>query len=97
MRSKEEIAAEIEALTAIKPRVPRLSFFREDNWRKIEAEIDTLQNVRDEDDVFAHFEEEHGLDADTQCPTRDAAISAAQWLVGDNDDRPSEGWKACAK
>jgi hypothetical protein len=96
-RTKKEIADEIKALKELKPRVPRRTFFGEDNWLKIDAQLDTLEEVRDEEEVYDHYEENEDASSDDEHVVRDSALDAARWLAGDNDDKPSDGWRSIAR
>lgn len=88
MRPKEEITAEIEALTTMKPTVLHHSKFGDDHHAAIDAQVQVLEDGLSEDDVYDEFPE--GDFADN---IRDSALDAARWAEGDSDDVPSEQWK----
>jgi hypothetical protein len=87
-RTVEEIAAEIAALNELKPHVPKWSHFGENNHAKIDAQIDVLTERRDDDDVYAHYDDG---------PERESALDTAEWLMGNLDVKPSAHWEHFAK
>lgn len=89
----EQVQAEIDALTEIKPKVRRFSAFGDDHHAAIDAQMEVLCRLDDEDDVCARYDEEPQN-------VQDAAREAAQWLAGDWDvkehdgqKKPSESWR----
>lgn len=74
--TQAEVETEIEALKGQLDRVRRLSVFGEDNRRKIQAQIEVLENDYDDDDI------EDFIDDDYQ----DDANDARRWLDGDSSD-----------
>lgn len=87
-KSDEEIAAEIAALTAMKPTVRQFSVFQDDHHAAIDAQIDVLTQRMDMDALETEF----GDSADN---IREEAIDAHDWLHGlqSNDMlKPSENW-----
>ena len=99
MKTATERRDEFIALGAVIKEVPRTTYFGDDNEMAIQAQMDVIDNAYDEDDV----EEFYGGDSDY---VRDAALSAAAWLVGEYDshsnddgvliDRPSREWQELA-
>lgn len=82
----KQIQAEIEALTEIKPKVRRLTFFGDDNHKAIDAQIKVLEKDLDEDAIYDRWDDGRLLDY---------AQSARAWLDGESEeDSLVEGWKS---
>jgi hypothetical protein len=87
----EQIAAEIEALREIKPRVRHFSSFGDDHRRAIEAQIEVLENAYTEDEVDEEF-------VDFEDNIKSSALDAANWLTGDHEsERLVDDWKSLVK
>ncbi len=88
-KTAEEIAAEIAALRAVQPRVPRHSHFGDNNHAAIEAQITVLLGRLNRDQVRARFPED-GADKLFM------ALIASDWmhgeLVGPDNTPPSKDW-----
>ena len=99
----EQIKAEISALEGIKGKVPRKTFFGDDNHEAIEADIEVLKNNLSDEAIYdrSHTEDEsderHDDDSLWSEHAKDSALSARRWLDGDADESPSTGWKALVK
>lgn len=92
MRTREEIQSEIKNLRTIKPRVLRTSKFGDDHHAAIDAQIEVLENLLTEDEVCDRHDnaaDDEMFYADNEY---DSGRDAANWLAGDEDDAPSEGW-----
>ena len=92
MRTKSEIEAEIECLKTMKPTVRHFTFFHDDNWSVIDAQIKALAERMDDDDVWSEWEDsdEEYLN---QSRERDGAGEAVAWMNGYSDsEAPSKGW-----
>lgn len=87
MKTKQEIADEIAALTACKKYVPSHSMFGESNHDKIDAQIRALTEGWDTDETEDTLQ---GEDAAQDCVN--AAVEAVNWREGDANEIPSEGW-----
>ncbi len=83
---KEQVEAEIEKLTALKPRVRRHSLFGDDNHAAIDTEICVLRNDLPEDTIYDRY---YRYDLN-------AALGARCWLDGD-EGPPSEEWEILAE
>lgn len=83
MKDRKEIETEIATLREMKPRIRRASFFGDDHHAAVDAQIDVLQNNRNEDWVWDQASADN---------VRDAACEAVRWRDGDGD-KPSDGWK----
>jgi len=90
--TREEIDAEIEALEALKPRIPARTFFGDDNHAAIDAQIAVLRGEVDEDETFDN--EESGEWSEH---TGTSARDACSWMDGDSETSPSEDWATIAK
>lgn len=84
-----QIAAEILALQALKPKLPRYSHFGDDNHGAIDAQIVVLTERLTRDQVKARFPD-NGMDKLFM------ALIACDWmhgdLVGADDTPPSQDW-----
>lgn len=79
MRSKQEIAAEIEAVKLLKPVGPHAR----STQKKLELVLEEL--TYGVDDSAEEWNELRDTDQDLVNTTR-------LWKEGDSDDRPSQGW-----
>ena len=102
----EQIEAEIKKLTEMKPNVIRTSYFGENHHAAIDAQIKVLEAELDEDDIYERFPTEEDLEGReseaseedvVKANVRDGALEAAQWLAGEEDETPSDGWKELIK
>jgi t-SNARE complex subunit (syntaxin) len=87
MPSITEVRQEIAALRECLTFVPRHNFFGEDNHRKIERQIEVLVDGNTLDDVYATIDDDEGPSSGDE-----AALEAARWLDGANEEAPSSGW-----
>lgn len=90
--TEKEIQKEIKVLTEMKPKVRRWTYFGDDNWAAIEAQIDVLTRNLSEDDVCDEYDEENEEEGKTEY-SKESALHACQWLTGEEKDPPSKGWK----
>lgn len=84
-RTKTEIAAEIAALKALKP----VGVWARKTAATIQVQLDALEGNIDEtaDEFYVELTDEQQM----------AAIDAINWMNGDAEEKPSEGWGAlCA-
>lgn len=87
MPTTAQIAEEISTLQSMRPNVRHYSVFEDDHHAAIDAQIHTLINEYDEDDVFEEF-------AGDASNVVDSAIEAVRWLNGESESgKPSDGWK----
>jgi hypothetical protein len=85
-RTDEEIKTELDKLIAMKPTVRHYSHFGDDNWARMEVQIECLQKRRDISD-----------DIDEDNATRDlyhCARDAWSWLCGEAVDDMEDGLAA---
>lgn len=93
-RTREEIEAEIESLRYLAPRINPLSFFGDDNRTAVDAQIEVLSELLDEDEIDERHDdagEGEVFSTDHACKS---ARHAARWLEGEADSKPSAGWIA---
>ncbi len=105
-RTKAEIAAEIKRLKAMKPYVQKITFFGDNNHHAIEAQITTLKEGLDDDQIAKRFlpESGDGEPTEEECEqgrtveVESAARGAINWRDGDNcqAEAPSDGWRPLA-
>lgn len=90
-KTDEEIADEISALQALKPRLRRHNHFGDDNHAAIDAQIAVLAERMTRDQVRARFPEDG-------CDKLFMAQIASDWLWGEvpggDDTPPSQDWPA---
>lgn len=89
-KSAEQVMAEIAALQAIKPKVPKYTALSDNNHAGIDAQIKVLTEGLDLDRVHEVFE--------VGSHTFYEALHASDWLHGmlnpEDDFPPSVGWIA---
>lgn len=71
MKTKEQIEDAIKKLIEVKPSVRRYSFFGDDNWKKIDAQILVLERGLDEDQIYDRYDDRDVLND---------ALIAYQWM-----------------
>jgi hypothetical protein len=91
-RTAEEIKAEAGKLLALKPNVPRLNAFGQNNHNAIDAQIKTLTERLDEDAIDDLYD-----DMEMDSYDRDSAYEAVEWMSGEEPMPPSEGWEPTVK
>jgi hypothetical protein len=99
MKTQDQIETEIDALKEIKPRVVRRSFFGDNNHAAIDAQIEALSELWEEDDIHENFESGYHEMLATE-HARDSALDAANWLHADETEEveaPSDSWKGIVK
>jgi hypothetical protein len=84
--TEEEIAAEIKALTDLKPKIRPTSAFGESNTAAISAQIEVLKNLWDVCEVEDHYDgNDYALGSATE---------AAEWLEGESESATlTENWR----
>jgi hypothetical protein len=82
-RTKKQIAAEIKALEACKQYIPHFTAFNDDNWERVDLQIECL---RDDIDMTADEFLERSED------DQSAIMEAQSWKEGDANESPSSGW-----
>lgn len=87
MRTDLEIKTEIEKLKAMKPAVRRRTFFGDDNWESVDAQVECLERHFTEDDLWGRWA------SDRDEYPRDAAREALEWMTGESDQPPSKEWE----
>lgn len=84
MKTQEEITRQIIALKEIRPKVRPRNMFGDDNLAQLDAQINVLENLMDNEDIYEKYD--HSGVAEE---ILEAAIYARQWL-DDEDDCESE-------
>jgi len=97
IRSDQEIAAEITALEAVKPLVPAMSTFGDDNIAAIDASIDVLKTRNLDTDRFLETNCDDEGEFDEPGHVSQAAYEVVQWLTGERDTKASTEWRAIAE
>lgn len=101
MRAAETIQAEIDTLKAMKPNVRQMSGFGDNHHDAIDAQVDVLENRTSWGDACDKYDPTDDDDINTDegrsDSVRDAACDAASWMAGENEDKPSDGWKELVK
>lgn len=83
-KSAVEISNEIAALEGCKAYAPHFSMFGDDNWKKLDLQVEALKG--DIDTTTDEFEEDFTDDE------KSAITDAIEWLEGREDEAPSSGW-----
>ncbi len=78
MRTKEEIALQIEGLKNEKETVPAFSNFGDANHEKIDAQLDVLEGLKEPDDFYKSESDEDFEQGDNDVYF--AALEAEEWL-----------------
>ena len=95
--SKKDIKTEIKKLKELKPHVPRMTAFGEDNYAAIEAQIEVLEKDMDEDDIEGRWpindpDNEEEINNENM-RLYENARDAFNWLNGEAEEgSPYEGW-----
>lgn len=79
-KTQEEINLQIEGLKKSKLELPRFSMFGDDNWAKIDAQLDVLEGKQDPDDFYVDESSEEYSDGDNDI--YNAAQEAEEWMDG---------------
>lgn len=97
MPTPDQVAAEIELLKGLKPRVRPVSAFGDDNRAAIEAQIAVLTERMSLDDVYDRFGVGAFLDEDEfDQYALDSALVAHDWLHGlraADEESPAKTWE----
>lgn len=82
--TQKQIDAEITALEICKDYVPRFTIFGDDNFRKLDLQIEYLRG--EIDTTAEEFEVEYNCDEEA------AIIKTQEWEEGRSSVSPSSGW-----
>ena len=85
MKTEEQIQKEIEALKAVRSNVRPTSTFGDDNLSSVDAQIDVLENVMDNDEIYDKYDRVSSSEY-----ILEAALAAQQW-INDEEDLDCEG------
>jgi len=83
-KTQEEIDVQIKGLEQMKETLPPKSFFGDDNWGKIDAQISVLKGESVPDDYYVDESTEEYVDGDNDIYW--AADDAKYWLDGNTDE-----------
>jgi hypothetical protein len=79
MRTAEEIEKQVLGLQKMKSTLPKVNFFGDDNWEKIDAQVAVLKGEKTADEFIEEdSDEENEVYAD--------ALQAEEWLHGETDN-----------
>lgn len=84
MRTKEEITKQIEGLKLMKEKLPEFSFFGDNNWEQIDAQLDILELTKEPGDFYIDETSEEFEDGNNG--VYNEAEKAEQWLNGEIDE-----------
>ena len=90
----EQIQAEIALLIEMKPNVRQYSAFGDDNYAKIDAQIEVLEENLSEDDIWDRWDSD---ECEANGDIRFCAEGALEWKLGESDSKPSDEWKPLIK
>lgn len=83
-RTTEEIARQIQGLKKDRERLPEFSMFGGNNWEKIDAQLDVLEDKKDPDDFYVDENTDEYEDGDNEVYF--SAQEAKDWLDGSTDE-----------
>jgi hypothetical protein len=86
-RTEQAIKEQIDWLAANQKKIQRYSKFEEDNWAKIDAQLEVLRETLDEDEIFERQDRGEWDEGQVM-----AAQSAQAWRDGEEDTPPSDDW-----
>jgi hypothetical protein len=89
MRTEQEIERQIKALKKMKSRLPEINGFNENNWERIDAQVDILSGRRRVADFVAPYDAEQDED-ETDEGLESAVLEAEAWLMGHSNDDLSD-------
>lgn len=89
MRSITDIEDQCRRLREVRQYVPSESAFGDDNLAAIDAQLDVLNKMLSPDEVDEEYEngDEYVFNN---------AAQASQWLEGDDESNPADGWEPLA-
>lgn len=91
MKTRDECKDMAEQLLAIKPKVRKVTFFGDDNWEAIDAQVRVLSRAMDEDDIYDFWQ------GDEDSVLIENALEAWAWMNNEPDaESPVEGWRDLA-
>lgn len=85
--TEEEIQKEIETLEGIRGKIPPRSLFGNDNLGLIDAEIATLKERLNMEQIISRFDDNGETE---RCLFSNDALC---WSLGQLKEKPSEGWR----
>ena len=88
MRTPKQVKDEIQKLKSIKPTVRPTSFFGDNHHDAIDAQIEVLEDLLDEDEIYHKEDDEEWTES-----VRGAACEAYEWLHGNKKESIADEWK----
>lgn len=92
-KSAQDIAAEVERLRALLPKVRATNAFGDDHHAAMGAQIAVLEKSMSQDSIYDAYGDED--EADFAQNVLDAALTARDWMMGDlaaDEGKPSDEW-----
>ena len=86
-RSTAEVADQIKRLKAVKKRLGRYSGFGDDNHAAIDAQVEFFEKNLDRDAVYDQGWSQH---------QESSVQDACNWVEGEEEVSPAEGWEEIA-
>lgn len=83
-RTGEEIQRQIDGLKAMKKELPETTFFGDNNWERIDAQLDIIECLKDADDFYIDETSDEYEEGDNDIYF--AAVDAENWLDGEKED-----------
>lgn len=83
-RTQKEIDAQIEGLKKMKMTLPQFSVFGDDNWGRIDAQLDVLEGEKDADDFYIDETSDEYEEGDND--NYHGAVEAEEWMNGERDE-----------
>jgi hypothetical protein len=87
----------METLAKMKPKVLRRSSFGDDHHAAIDAQIEVIKEMHDEDRIFSMFDPNSVGNGESEIAAENilsAARDARNWMDGESEDGPpSKSWK----
>ncbi len=80
LRTPAEIERQINGLKAEKETLPEFSFFNDNNWERIDAQLDVLEGLKEPDDFYIDETSDEYEEGDNEVYF--AAVAADEWMDG---------------
>lgn len=93
MKTPEVVQTEIGKLIELKPKIRATTFFGDNNRDAIQAQIDVLTDLMDEDDIYDMGSDDDDEPGEWTQHEIDSALEAHHWLYEETDEAPSVGWE----
>ena len=99
MRLQSEVDIQVKWLKDNRNNIPAYDAFGGDNHAKIDAEIFTLEEKLDEDDVYnkSNAEGEEDDSKEWNSEQLESALGVIEWREGNEDVSPMDNWGVLVK